>query len=137
MPTSGGGYTFARRAMGPWGGFLTGTAILYGVGRSTAVNQALFNDNEQYEGVSTVAFGVGSAVNRYLLEQLAEIGRGHAEGDLGGDGPGTVVAGHPCEHGALAPPAARAPARFVAVVNPLTCDDGAHRGAKAGSGVLT
>ena len=28
MPTSGGGYTFARRAMGPWGGFLTGTAIL-------------------------------------------------------------------------------------------------------------
>ncbi|HEV2062779.1 MAG TPA: amino acid permease, partial [Solirubrobacteraceae bacterium] len=28
MPTSGGGYTFARRAMGPWGGFMTGTAIL-------------------------------------------------------------------------------------------------------------
>jgi ethanolamine permease len=28
LPTSGGGYTFARRAMGPWGGFLTGTAIL-------------------------------------------------------------------------------------------------------------
>ncbi len=28
MPTSGGGYTFARRALGPWGGFLTGTAIL-------------------------------------------------------------------------------------------------------------
>jgi ethanolamine permease len=28
MPTAGGGYTFARRAMGPWGGFLTGTAIL-------------------------------------------------------------------------------------------------------------
>jgi ethanolamine permease len=28
LPTAGGGYTFARRAMGPWGGFLTGTAIL-------------------------------------------------------------------------------------------------------------
>ena len=28
MPTAGGGYTFARRAMGPWGGMLTGTAIL-------------------------------------------------------------------------------------------------------------
>jgi ethanolamine permease len=28
MPTAGGGYTFARRALGPWGGFLTGTAIL-------------------------------------------------------------------------------------------------------------
>ncbi len=28
MPTAGGGYTFARRAMGQWGGFLTGTAIL-------------------------------------------------------------------------------------------------------------
>jgi len=28
IPTSGGGYGFARRAMGPWGGFLTGTAIL-------------------------------------------------------------------------------------------------------------
>lgn len=28
LPTAGGGYTFARRAMGPWGGFATGTAIL-------------------------------------------------------------------------------------------------------------
>lgn len=27
-PTAGGGYGFARRAFGPWGGFLTGTAIL-------------------------------------------------------------------------------------------------------------
>ena len=28
IPTAGGGYGFARRAMGPWGGCLTGTAIL-------------------------------------------------------------------------------------------------------------
>jgi len=28
IPTAGGGYGFARRAMGPFGGFLTGTAIL-------------------------------------------------------------------------------------------------------------
>jgi len=28
LPTSGGGYTFARRALGPWGGMATGTAIL-------------------------------------------------------------------------------------------------------------
>jgi ethanolamine permease len=28
LPAAGGGYTFARRAMGPWGGFATGTAIL-------------------------------------------------------------------------------------------------------------
>ncbi|WP_299073861.1 ethanolamine permease [uncultured Paraglaciecola sp.] len=28
LPTAGGGYSFARRALGPWGGFLTGTAIL-------------------------------------------------------------------------------------------------------------
>lgn len=28
IPTAGGGYGFARRALGPWGGFLTGTAIL-------------------------------------------------------------------------------------------------------------
>lgn len=28
IPTAGGGYGFARRAFGPWGGFLTGTAIL-------------------------------------------------------------------------------------------------------------
>lgn len=28
MPTAGGGYSFARRAMGPWGGYITGTAIL-------------------------------------------------------------------------------------------------------------
>ena len=27
-PVGGGGYGFARRAMGPWGGFMTGTAIL-------------------------------------------------------------------------------------------------------------
>lgn len=28
LPTAGGGYGFARRALGAWGGFLTGTAIL-------------------------------------------------------------------------------------------------------------
>ncbi|GAA2000945.1 ethanolamine permease [Nakamurella flavida] len=28
LPAAGGGYTFARRALGPWGGYLTGTAIL-------------------------------------------------------------------------------------------------------------
>ncbi|WP_299568920.1 ethanolamine permease [uncultured Williamsia sp.] len=28
LPAAGGGYTFARRALGPWGGFATGTAIL-------------------------------------------------------------------------------------------------------------
>jgi ethanolamine permease len=28
ISTTGGGYAFARRAMGPWGGFVTGTAIL-------------------------------------------------------------------------------------------------------------
>ncbi|MGW1074819.1 ethanolamine permease [Streptomyces sp. NPDC002537] len=28
LPTAGGGYGFARRALGPWGGFLTGTATL-------------------------------------------------------------------------------------------------------------
>ncbi|MFP3891489.1 ethanolamine permease [uncultured Ralstonia sp.] len=28
IPTAGGGYGFARTAFGPWGGFLTGTAIL-------------------------------------------------------------------------------------------------------------
>ena len=28
IPAAGGGYGFARRAFGPWGGFLTGTAIL-------------------------------------------------------------------------------------------------------------
>jgi len=28
LPTAGGGYSFARRALGPWGGFLTGTAVL-------------------------------------------------------------------------------------------------------------
>ncbi|WP_239656483.1 ethanolamine permease [Mycobacterium riyadhense] len=28
LPAAGGGYTFARRALGPWGGFTTGTALL-------------------------------------------------------------------------------------------------------------
>ena len=28
LPAAGGGYTFARRALGPWGGVATGTAIL-------------------------------------------------------------------------------------------------------------
>ena len=28
LPAAGGGYTFARRALGPWGGFATGTASL-------------------------------------------------------------------------------------------------------------
>ncbi|OZC32637.1 ethanolamine permease [Gordonia polyisoprenivorans] len=28
LPAAGGGYTFARRALGPWGGMATGTAVL-------------------------------------------------------------------------------------------------------------
>ena len=28
LPTAGGGYTFARRALGPWGGYATGVAVL-------------------------------------------------------------------------------------------------------------
>ncbi len=28
LPAAGGGYTFARRALGPWGGFATGAAVL-------------------------------------------------------------------------------------------------------------
>lgn len=28
LPTTGGGYSYARRAFGPWGGYLTGTAII-------------------------------------------------------------------------------------------------------------
>ena len=28
LPSAGGGYAFARRALGPWGGFATGTAVL-------------------------------------------------------------------------------------------------------------
>ena len=28
LPTAGGGYTFARRALGPWGGYATGIAVL-------------------------------------------------------------------------------------------------------------
>src|SRR5215203_3779289 len=28
LPTAGGGYTFARRALGPWGGYAAGVAVL-------------------------------------------------------------------------------------------------------------
>jgi ethanolamine permease len=39
ISTAGGGYGFGRRALGPWGGFLTGTAILieYAVARAAIV----------------------------------------------------------------------------------------------------
>lgn len=39
-PTAGGGYGFARRAFGPWGGFLTGVAILieYAIAPAAIVN---------------------------------------------------------------------------------------------------
>jgi ethanolamine permease len=38
VPTAGGGYGFARAAMGPWGGFLTGTAVLIEYALTAAVN---------------------------------------------------------------------------------------------------
>lgn len=53
IPTSGGGYGFARVAFGPWGGFLTGTAILieYAIAPAAIANFI--------GGYCTSLFGVG------------------------------------------------------------------------------
>ena len=40
LPTAGGGYTFARRALGPWGGYATGVAVLIEYAVAPAVSVA-------------------------------------------------------------------------------------------------
>ena len=44
LPAAGGGYTFARRALGPWGGFATGTAVLieYSIAPAASTRNAAF-----------------------------------------------------------------------------------------------
>ena len=60
LPTAGGGYSFARRAMGPWGGYLTGTAILleYAIAPAAIVIFIGADVNEMlgYDGPPVYAF---------------------------------------------------------------------------------
>jgi ethanolamine permease len=67
IPTAGGGYAFARRAMGPWGGFLTGTAILIEYTLAPAVVATFIG------GYMDTLIGVGGPIV-YLLCYLVFVG---------------------------------------------------------------
>ncbi|WP_328724722.1 ethanolamine permease [Streptomyces sp. NBC_00259] len=62
LPTAGGGYGFARRALGPWGGFLTGTAILIEYILAPAAISIFIGDYVESLGL----FGLESAWPVYL-----------------------------------------------------------------------
>jgi ethanolamine permease len=67
IPTAGGGYAFARRAMGPWGGFLTGTAILIEYTLAPAVVATFIG------GYMDTLIGVGGPIV-YLVCYLVFVG---------------------------------------------------------------
>ncbi|MFE7463195.1 ethanolamine permease [Streptomyces sp. NPDC057499] len=62
LPTAGGGYGFARRALGTWGGFLTGTAILIEYILAPAAISLFIGDYVQSLGL----FGLASGWPVYL-----------------------------------------------------------------------
>ncbi|MFG2331982.1 ethanolamine permease [Streptomyces sp. NPDC048604] len=62
LPTAGGGYGFARRALGTWGGFLTGTAILIEYVLAPAAISIFIGDYVQSLGL----FGLESGWPVYL-----------------------------------------------------------------------
>ncbi|MGW4389480.1 ethanolamine permease [Streptomyces sp. NBC_00063] len=70
LPTAGGGYGFARRALGPWGGFLTGTAILIEYVLAPAAISIFIGDYVESLGL----FGLTSGWPVYLACFLVFIG---------------------------------------------------------------
>ncbi|QDY75955.1 ethanolamine permease [Streptomyces qinzhouensis] len=70
LPTAGGGYGFARRALGPWGGFLTGTAILIEYVLAPAAISIFIGDYVESLGL----FGLESGRPVYLFCFLVFIG---------------------------------------------------------------
>ncbi|MFF1261264.1 MULTISPECIES: ethanolamine permease [unclassified Streptomyces] len=70
LPTAGGGYGFARRALGPWGGFLTGTAILIEYVLAPAAISIFIGDYVESLGL----FGLASGWPVYLACFLVFIG---------------------------------------------------------------
>ncbi|MFC9609881.1 ethanolamine permease [Streptomyces sp. NPDC056938] len=70
LPTAGGGYGFARRALGPWGGFLTGTAILIEYVLAPAAISIFIGDYVESLGL----FGLTSGRPVYLACFLVFIG---------------------------------------------------------------
>ncbi|MFD5324367.1 ethanolamine permease [Streptomyces sp. NPDC127092] len=63
LPTAGGGYGFARRALGTWGGFLTGTAILIEYVLAPAAISIFIGDYVESLGL----FGLESGWPVYLV----------------------------------------------------------------------
>ncbi|MFF9852024.1 ethanolamine permease [Streptomyces litmocidini] len=63
LPTAGGGYGFARRALGTWGGFLTGTAILIEYVLAPAAISLFIGDYVESLGL----FGLESGWPVYLV----------------------------------------------------------------------
>ncbi|MET8205214.1 ethanolamine permease [Streptomyces sp. NPDC005373] len=57
LPTAGGGYGFARRALGPWGGFLTGTAILIEYVLAPAAISLFIGDYVESLGLFGLTYG--------------------------------------------------------------------------------
>ncbi len=68
LPVTGAGYGFARRAMGPWGGYLTGTAILIEYAIAPAAIAIFIG------GYVSTLFGIGAGWWIYLLAYAVFVG---------------------------------------------------------------
>jgi len=64
MPHSGGAYSFARKAMGPWGGFITGLAETIEYVATTAV--VVFFSAAYLNGVTTELLGLDLTGNMWI-----------------------------------------------------------------------
>jgi ethanolamine permease len=70
ISTAGGGYGFGRRALGPWGGFLTGTAILIEYALAPAAIVVFIGGYVESLGI----FGIESGWPVYLVFYAAFVG---------------------------------------------------------------
>jgi ethanolamine permease len=70
ISTAGGGYGFGRRALGPWGGFLTGTAILIEYALAPAAIVVFIGGYVESLGI----FGIESGWPVYLAFYAAFVG---------------------------------------------------------------
>ena len=102
LPAAGGGYTFARRALGPWGGFATGTAILIEYAIAPAAIATFIGAYVESLGLFGITdgwwvylaayalfigihlAGVGEALKvMFVITAIALVGSGHLRGRRG------------------------------------------------------
>ena len=66
LPTAGGGYTFARRALGPWGGYATGVAVLIEYAIAPAAIRKTTSPASATTVTANIAFSASPTPSRWM-----------------------------------------------------------------------